>query len=543
MGLGFVRFFCALALVHSFIRLFYGVDFFDEAYWVGFQWRFALGDRPYLDEHSFHQNFAVFLFPFVALFRLFHPSSEGVVLFTRLLFFTATALGAWFTYRFFRRRTSESIALLFTTLFLLLPIEVPGFSYTSMGIYGVYLGALCLFEATDHPTSGWGYAAGILHAIAVASDPSQIPTIICLYIAALTFTTHPKKFALHYALALLGIGIGMLCYAGPTGLTNIWQSSQYLDHATYSVHFFKHAKDLLAIPYRPLWLCLLIISGVGYWRGSRALLTASAWGLPIACFLIVRSMGYGNRFYFSYFGLSGLLVFLAQKKDAKLLRVFWSFWIPSIVASIVYVWAGNLGGVARFGNGMVLAVFATQYFLLRFMQAHSLPLPKVPFFLTLVSLGLLTLRFHPYSGEARFTSGPYWGLKTEKAKIEWFSRLENEVTKREQANKRIVFHPHFPAGYLLTSMRPAAGNVWWTYPISKAAADVFLQDHRHYSAELGLAVVVQQLFYSAAEIHPHIPSPLDKIGPEIAATLHHTFSSPAFDIYEKSPSGTIGTSP
>jgi hypothetical protein len=48
--------FSALILYH-FFRLFFGVDFFDEAYWVAFQWRFSLGDRPYVDERSFHQNF------------------------------------------------------------------------------------------------------------------------------------------------------------------------------------------------------------------------------------------------------------------------------------------------------------------------------------------------------------------------------------------------------------------------------------------------------------------------------------------------------
>ncbi len=518
--------------MYGFVRLFFGVDFFDEAYWVGFQWRFALGDRPYLDEHSFHQNFAVFLFPLVVLFRKFSSGSDGIILFTRLFFFSASLFGSFLTYRFFTRRLGSEAGTLFAGLFLLMPISTPNFSYTSLGINGLLLGALCLLEAAETNRKWIAFSAGIFHAIATASDPSQIPTVLILVCVGMAFSKQRSKLALFYFTPLLTIGVAMVALAGVEGMKSIFESSRYLDHASYSIRFFKHAKDLFAVPYRALWLCCWVMVAIFSWKNYRPGLATALVILPIACLFLVMKMGYGSGFYFAYLGLAGFGVFLFVKSASDCRRFFWSLWVPSLLAAIAYTWAGNRGGVARFGTGMILGMFATQYFLLRAMELFLPRARNVPLGVTLLCLLVIGVQSPVFQEVTVVPSGPYRGLRTEKGKVEWIVKIQDEVGKRSQLGRRIVFHPHFPAGYLITAMRPAAGNLWWTYPQHEEAARAFLRDYQRYEKETGLAVVVHQLVYSERETNPADPGPLDKLLPRFKTGFSKTFSSPAFDIYE-----------
>ena len=76
----------AVALA-TFLRLHYGIDFSDESYYVAMARRFALGDRPLIDEFSPHQSAALLPALLVWLRGRFVPGTEGLVLYTRLLYF------------------------------------------------------------------------------------------------------------------------------------------------------------------------------------------------------------------------------------------------------------------------------------------------------------------------------------------------------------------------------------------------------------------------------------------------------------------------
>jgi hypothetical protein len=524
--------FCALLLYH-FIRLFFGVDFFDEAYWVAFQWRFSLGDRPYVDERSFHQNFAVFLYPFVSLFRLLSKGPDGLVLFTRSVFFVATAALSCFTVAFFRKSFGVKAAWLMGCLFLLFPNETPNFSYASMGLYGIYFGALLIFWG-DGVT--WRVPlAGLVHAIAVASDPSQIPTALVLGMGGLWGATQKKQWALAYAAPFLTVAVLMLSYAGREGILGIWESALYLDHSTFSVHFFRHAKDLFAVPYRPLWGVFLALGCFVIFGRFTAVVPVYVSAIPLACLLVVLTMGYGSRFYFAYLGIAGMLLLISQGAFRKEHRTLMLFFVSALVSSLCYAWAGNRGGVARFGLGMGLAMLATQCTFYLFLSKVSPRFRLVPTGMTVAALIALTLSSVPYEGTARFESGPYQGLYTSQAKVEWLTRLHSQIAQRADQYERILFHPHFPAGYLLTSLKPASGNVWWTYPLNDLSANAFMRDFERYSPSRRLVVKVKELFYHDFEINRCGENPMDEIGEQLEKHWHRSFASASFDVYEKTP--------
>src|SRR5271154_313747 len=88
LGLGLLAAFTLTAVGVSYWRLYYGVDFTDEAWYVAVPYRFVLGGRPYVDELSVPQtSAAVVLYPALA-------GRTGLVLFVRQLhFLVALAAG------------------------------------------------------------------------------------------------------------------------------------------------------------------------------------------------------------------------------------------------------------------------------------------------------------------------------------------------------------------------------------------------------------------------------------------------------------------
>jgi hypothetical protein len=519
----------AAVALHCLARIFYGVDFFDEAYCVSFQWRFALGDRPYLDEASFHQNFAVFLFPLVALFRAIIGNSDGLVLFTRSVFWIASMGAAVAVFRFFRTRVTAEVAYLMTAVFLLLPVSIPNFSYSMLGTYSMILGALGLFALGEKFSRRQALVAGVLHGIAAASDPSQIPTLLCLAAVAIAYCPKRTALTLWYGIPPLLMGILMLGYAGSRGIDHLAQSSRFLMHSEWTVNFFSHVRDLSAVGYPRTWAALVALAAAAHYLRYRRVVALVAAVLPIACWVLVTLIGYGTVFYFTYFGLAGVLAYAAAPKDSQLRHFFRAFWVPSLVCAISLTWAGNLGGVYRFGNGMVLAVLATILF------CNAISRSTWPAWFTVACLVALTAQFSPYHGDAVFTEGPFQGLRTESARVEWLRPLASEVRAREKAGKRILFHSHFPAGYLLTSMRPASNNTWWTHAFNEESADIFLRAYRSYEDQVGMAVVVRQLYYNPDTINRAELTAHDQVMGEITEHLAPTFHGSYFDIFEAKP--------
>lgn len=79
------------ALVH---RLRFSADLSDEAFSIALPYRFALGDRPFIDEVSTAQTAGLLLLPFVWLFVKLTGGSAGIVLFVRFVHLFIKAIAA-----------------------------------------------------------------------------------------------------------------------------------------------------------------------------------------------------------------------------------------------------------------------------------------------------------------------------------------------------------------------------------------------------------------------------------------------------------------
>ena len=76
-------------------RLFRGADLVDEAFAVLVPWRWALGDRPFVDEQNLTQSAGLLAYPFVKLFALVRGDDvAGLVLYERHLYLALAVIVA-----------------------------------------------------------------------------------------------------------------------------------------------------------------------------------------------------------------------------------------------------------------------------------------------------------------------------------------------------------------------------------------------------------------------------------------------------------------
>ena len=84
--LGLAGFLLAATLVGVLLRFRLGVDFTDESWYLAIAQRFALGDKPYVDEIMLMQGASLFTWPFAKLFIAVRGNNDGIVLFFRALY-------------------------------------------------------------------------------------------------------------------------------------------------------------------------------------------------------------------------------------------------------------------------------------------------------------------------------------------------------------------------------------------------------------------------------------------------------------------------
>ena len=77
----------AVALVLTWRRLFFGMDLQDESYYILVPWRWALGDKPFVDEENLAQVVGFLEYPFIKAFEVLRGGDvTGLVLYGRHLY-------------------------------------------------------------------------------------------------------------------------------------------------------------------------------------------------------------------------------------------------------------------------------------------------------------------------------------------------------------------------------------------------------------------------------------------------------------------------
>src|SRR5215216_2295634 len=174
----------------GYARLYYGVDFLDEAWYVATSQQFALGARPFINEFSFQQ------FPFILvapLFRIVYnnpdTSYSGSVIFLRHIYFIVVCIAAGSSYFLLRMYTSKPMGIALASMFFIDVFVIPSVSYNTMGRW-MFVTALVLATNVygDAYKHGWilkSVAAGLCFVVCVLSyPPLLLPTLVFFIIVA-----------------------------------------------------------------------------------------------------------------------------------------------------------------------------------------------------------------------------------------------------------------------------------------------------------------------------------------------------------------------
>ena len=157
-----------LSMIFLLWRAKYGYCFQDEPFLVSLAQRLFQGDALIADEWHGTQNFGVILLPFYALFRLFSPNNEGILMVFRYTYCFLWWLCCLFVSKCVVSKTPECPGqsgycrhLVFLYLVLFSPLDYMTLSYTSVGLMSCLLLCCQLYRLSDAPVRNAAVPAGL----------------------------------------------------------------------------------------------------------------------------------------------------------------------------------------------------------------------------------------------------------------------------------------------------------------------------------------------------------------------------------------------
>lgn len=516
-------------LLFAYSRLYFGIDFTDEALYLALPYRFALGDHFFVDDTTVTQPLAFLTLPLVRFWLAVSGGTEGIFLFARHFHFAFSLGLAALAYRFLRGRMDQSrAALLATFVVLFVPYNLFGPSYN---LFGGGLFAAALWLGWERRSSLTEIGVGALMGLAALCYPTlALPGAI--YLVGWVGQA-PRKLptALRAVGTCLLLPILLLLAAGLTEQrTRVileftgMMGSQWGNGWGLGKLFSLLRDTVLSLKAPYLGVSYLLVLGVGLRRRARwypFLLPA----LPLVFYFCNRAAigGGGIMSYLLQQALLAPLVWWLGGKPQAFRAPLWRIWFPSFLAGITFAWSSNVG-INAAAIGLVPATLISLWLLMEVGEPQSKVLPLLFLLLTLAAVG--KSRLYPYmDDESRYLTfrvehGPYRGLYTTSEKASFSERIRTRLAEPWLAD-RLLITPHFPAGYLFSNLRPGSSTVWQSCPDPQAAVC------RDYLARLNqlriLVLKMNRLFYLRHRI-TETPEPFVALPVKILA------HEPDFDI-------------
>ncbi len=532
----------------SYLRIYLGIDFTDEALYSAIPYRFVLGDRPFVDEWNLTQASALFTFPLFYLFSLFSPDGEWWMLFARHLGFFLSVVVAGVLYRTFASvMAPRALMIACTAAIAFVPYGLLGIGYNALGSAFFTLG-ICAGWNRERKADRSIWLAGVCHGVAVCAYPTLI--LACLVYAACFATRRsPIRLIGMYVLGGLStlVGVAVLYRLDPRAL---WDSIRYVSEAgANSEHDWGMQKLwVLAVDF---WNALrskgLLAFHLSFWAWAvfykkRRVVAHLVLLLPFTFFYCNRAVlgGDGVMGFLRYFAFLAPFAFVLLPTKSRSWPLLVRVWLPVIAAGCVMAWSSNMK-LEAFAVPILPAVFVALFYLGEFFDRAD---GRREVLAGLVVLVVLYSRLTVYMDDPlrhlreRIPQGVYRGLFTTALKKSYLESITQDVRLFGAGATSIVFQPHFPAGYLLSKLRPAAPSVWGSCPT--ALSDKCREYFATRAGERAIVVTMQKLVYATDRYYSVRPDPAPLLwGDRQVRELHRT---PNYIFYETLPKA-INVSP
>jgi hypothetical protein len=526
--------FLSLAAVYP--RLYFGLEFFDEAYYLALPVSFSLGYQPFLEENAVHQFAALMIQPFFNVYLFITGSNEGVVLFGRHLYLACGLLSVWAVRNFWTRAIGERVGnLLAAVAITYVPLCVISLSYNSLTYFGLLAGsALLASAALGHHTARNMFLGTLCMAGVTFAYPSMLPVgavaiAVGLAGAIATGGQGVIRTALigtaAAAFGSLAVGvITLLILDLPGALDAMLEFSQAQGAQgggaaklkAVGIEFWFQARLFGAIA-----LALVIVSA-GVMRSPNSRISACAAALlwPALAF---ASTTYNQfhapfttvPFVLSIIGLGApLFVFLLRKQIARPERIGITLITSiSMLATVGILWS-TANGLRNASIGLTpaalvalscLAIWVTRRGKIADRQDNAAAPDSngmLPFTVLVVSLLCFQVHqlwthayreFVPSELEQTVDRGAFKGIKTTSLKILFMKELEADLAQARGDARTVIFFDYFPAGYLMSDLKPRTPGLWFfpnsrTFQGTARLRDVYAKRLQNYDAAPDLVV-------------------------------------------------------
>lgn len=156
------------------VRAHYGMDTTDETFYLATAKRFSDGDLLFKNDWNTAQIMGLVLMPLYRFYIFWHGSSEGIILFSRLLFVGLGVVTAVFLFRTLQSLAGNCKTALLSALCVLLYARgnIINISYYSLGFYTFLLAVLWWIAARRGKRSAWYMAlSGVSFSVSVLCMP------------------------------------------------------------------------------------------------------------------------------------------------------------------------------------------------------------------------------------------------------------------------------------------------------------------------------------------------------------------------------------
>lgn len=500
------------AVAFTWYRLSLGCDLDNESFSVLVPWRWALGDRPFVDEMDLAQVAGLLTYPFVKAFTLVAgDSASGLVLFTRhlyLLFAVGVALvSSLVLRRLLRWELAVDVSAVAVTFVF---AAVPNLTYNTLAMGLLALGSMLGLAVIDQGKGRRVAAlAGVCHGLAVVAFPTLLfvmPFVALFLVLAhgrqaralverLTWhvpedprpqegPTGARAFAVLVSwvaggLVPLALAGAVALAAGPRAVRRCWeftlQAARSLEQLSGAAKAVDVATGLTGfiLGQWPLLAGLVVVYMVYRMRPrvGRGLLAL----LPLALLAAGRRPGVDAAGLVLVYGLLApyLYALLPRSRRADGAGVLIWVWPPAVLAAAMTAYT-SANGFVQGAVGLFPAVLASGVFLAWNIEAAFTVERRTldgcasgaqrahaartwaPFVtLAAVVAATVVLQFQYQAGGARFgdldarlTSGPWAGVAVTQAQRVLLERYEQDLGAVADSGDALLVYFRNPGLYL-----------------------------------------------------------------------------------------------
>ena len=484
---------CMLACFFMLLRCFFGTELTDEAYYISDAIAMVNGNIPFAyNNYSYATGAAFLLIPQIALYELFVPNNEGIVLFSRLSFMIFSFFSLGVIFYFLRKNVKLSNALLY--IGILIPFSsglgIYNYSYNTISTILTLLVGFILFDTIENKNQ-WSKVkivlSGFLMGIVVFAHPVYIIVVLLFGIIIFQRTDDLKRKIKYLSLFYFGglieiliVMIPIIIKATPTvfiaGLIN--KIYPYPVEKSYHGSILNKVQTLLIFIKKPLLSLSIGTTVIALF--AKRYICENQKKLPtkyyilfgyLVCLIVVVLKTYKNigiDFYnwrMGFWGFLSILLIIPMFVYKEFPILIYIGLYPLIIPIVLITFVDSGASITRF----VSAVPAFAAFVLFMLEQKSELIKTFTTFLVIIVILFMGLADYKYIyrdknfSALRFKvqEGVYKGIYTSKERAIALPEFENFLNSVVNNDDYYAFRDNVPAGYLMMHKGKMCDRATW----------------------------------------------------------------------------------